>query len=98
LSNTWGVTRSAKPGALDGAQYAQAAVDIPMESSDSSNDAMGDAGAGDLSYSEDASSEYSESPKSFEGRLEGRLRFPSARRGQLLPLLPLPMVVRKVEK
>jgi hypothetical protein len=69
-----------------------------MESSESSDDATGDAGAGDRSYSEEASSEYSGSPKSSEGGLGGRLRLPSARQGHPLPLLPLPMVMRKVEK
>ena len=78
--------------------YARAVVDNPMESSESSDDATFDAGAGDRSYSEEASSEYSESPKSSEGVLGGHLRLSSARRGQPLPLLPLPMVVRKVEK
>jgi hypothetical protein len=58
----------------------------------------GYAGAGDRSYSEEASSEYSESPKSSEGGLGGRLRLPSACRGQPLPLLPLPMVWWKVRK
>jgi hypothetical protein len=49
-------------------------------------------------YSEEMSSKYSESPKSSEGGLGGRLRFPSARQGHPLPLLPLPMVVQKEEK
>jgi hypothetical protein len=40
-------------------QYARAALDSPMESSESSDDAVGEAGAGDRSYSEEASSEYS---------------------------------------
>jgi hypothetical protein len=53
----------------------------------------GDAGASDRSYSKETSSKYSESPKSSEGGLGGRLRLPSARRGHPLPLLPLPMVV-----
>jgi hypothetical protein len=69
-----------------------------MESSESSDDTTGDAGTGDRSYSEEASFEYSKSPKSFEGGLGGRLHLPSARRGQPLPFLPLPMAVRKVEK
>jgi hypothetical protein len=46
-------------------------VDNPMESSESSDDATGDAGAGERSYSEETSSEYSESPKSFEEDLGG---------------------------
>jgi hypothetical protein len=50
-----------------------------MESSESSNDAMGGAGAGDRSYSEEAFFEHSESPKSSEGGLGGRLRLPLAR-------------------
>jgi hypothetical protein len=78
-------------------QYAQATVDSPMESSKSSDDAIGEAGAGDRSYSEEASSEYSELPKSSEGGLGARLRLPSVRRGKPLPLLPLPMVVWRVE-
>jgi hypothetical protein len=67
-------------------QYAQATMDSPMESFESSNDAGGEAGAGDQSYSEEAFSEYSESPKSSEGGLEARLRLPSTRRGKPLPL------------
>jgi hypothetical protein len=55
-----------------------------------------DTGASDRSYSKETSSEYSESPKSSEGGLGGRLRLLSARRGHPLPLLPLPMVVKKV--
>jgi hypothetical protein len=73
-------------------QYAQTAVESPMESSESSDDAGGEVGAGERSDSEDASSEYSESPKSSEGGLGARLRLLSARRGQPRPLLPLPMV------
>jgi hypothetical protein len=42
-------------------------VDSPMESFKSSDDATGDARAGNQLYSEKASSEYSESPKSSEG-------------------------------
>jgi hypothetical protein len=61
-----------------------------MESSESSDDPTGDAGVGDRSYSEEASSEYSESPKSSKGGLGGRLSLPSMRRGQPLPLLPYP--------
>jgi hypothetical protein len=38
-----------------------------MESSESSDDARGEAEAGERSDSKDASSEYSESPKSSEG-------------------------------
>jgi hypothetical protein len=82
------------PGVL----HARAVVDSPMESSELSNNATGDAGAGDQSYSEETSSEYYESPKSSEGGLGGRLRLPSVWRGHPLPLLPLPMVVHKVEK
>jgi hypothetical protein len=62
------------------------------ESSESSNDAEGEAGAGDRSDSEEASSEYSESLKSSKGGLGARLRLPPAWRGKPLPLLPLPMV------
>jgi hypothetical protein len=78
-----------------------------MESSESSEDAMGDAGAGERSYSEETSSEYSESPKSSEGGLGGgggRLRFLSARWRPLLPFLLPAMVhaeggeVKKKEK
>jgi hypothetical protein len=69
-----------------------------MESSESSDDATGDAGAGHRSYLEEASSDYSESPKSSEGGLGGHLRFPLAWRDHPLPLLPLPMIVQKVEK
>jgi hypothetical protein len=69
-----------------------------MESSESSDDATGDAGAGDRSYSEETSSEYSDSPKSSEGGLRGRLCFPSAQQGHSLLLLPLPMVMKKEEK
>jgi hypothetical protein len=54
-----------------------------MESFESSDDAMGDAGAGDRSYSEDASYEYSESPKSFEGGLGGACA--CHRRGEASP-------------
>jgi hypothetical protein len=50
-----------------------------MESSESLDDAVGEAGAGDRSYSEEASSEYSKSLKSSEGGLGARLRLPSAR-------------------
>jgi hypothetical protein len=46
-----------------------------MEISESSDDTTRDAGAGDRSYSEEASSEYSESPKSSEGGLGGCLCF-----------------------
>ena len=42
-----------------------------MESFESSDDATGDAGAGERSYSEETSSEYSESPKSSEGGIGG---------------------------
>jgi hypothetical protein len=63
-----------------------------MESSESSDDAGGEAEADDRSDSEEPSSEYSESPKSSEGGLGARLRLPPARRGKPLPLLPLPMV------
>jgi hypothetical protein len=63
-----------------------------MESSESSDDARGEVGAGKRSDSEEASSEYSESSKSSEGGLGARLLLPSARRGQPRPLLPLPMV------
>jgi hypothetical protein len=42
-----------------------------MESSKSSDDATRDTGVGERSYSEETSSEYSESPKSFEGGLGG---------------------------
>jgi hypothetical protein len=42
-----------------------------MELSESSDDATGDAGACEQSYSEETSSEYSESPKSSEGGLGG---------------------------
>jgi hypothetical protein len=76
-------------------QYARAATDNPMESSESSDDATRDARAGDRSYSEETSSEYSESLKSSEGGLGGRLRFQSAWRGHPLPL---PMVGQKGEK
>jgi hypothetical protein len=48
-----------------------------MEMSESSDESTGDAGAGDRSYSEETSSEYSESPKSSMGGLGGRLRFVS---------------------
>jgi hypothetical protein len=65
-------------------------VDSPMESSESSDDTRGEAGAGERSDSEEASFEYSESPKSSEGGLGARLCLPSVRRGQPLPLLPLP--------
>jgi hypothetical protein len=44
-----------------------------MESSESTDDATGDVGAGDRPYLEEASSEYSESPKSSEGGLGGAL-------------------------
>jgi hypothetical protein len=63
-----------------------------MEWSESSDDATREAGVGDRSYSEEASSEYSESPKTSEGGHGACLCLASARRGQLLPLLPLPMV------
>jgi hypothetical protein len=69
-----------------------------MESSKSSDDAMGDPGAVDQSYSEETSFEYSEPPKSSKGGIGGHLRLPSALRGHLLPHLPLPVVVQKVEK
>jgi hypothetical protein len=60
-----------------------------MESSESSNDAMGDAGAGDRSYSEEASSEYSKSPKSSEGGLGGALALAiGATRPAFAPLTP----------
>jgi hypothetical protein len=49
-----------------------------MESSESSDDATGEVGAGDRSYSEEASSKYSESLKSSEGGLGACLRLPSA--------------------
>jgi hypothetical protein len=57
-----------------------------MESSESSDDAGGEARAGERSDSKEASSEYSESPKSSEGGLGARLRLPLARRGQPRPL------------
>jgi hypothetical protein len=44
------------------------------------------------SYSEETSSEYSESPKSSEGGLGGRLRLPSAGRRPFLPFFPPAMV------
>jgi hypothetical protein len=48
---------------------------------------QGDASGGEPSYSEEnSSSEYSESPKSSDGGLEVRLRFPSVE--WRLPLLP----------
>jgi hypothetical protein len=66
-----------------------------MESSESSDDVGGEARASDRSDLEEASSEYSESLKSSEGGLEARLRFPPARRGKPLPLLPCPSSVGK---
>jgi hypothetical protein len=51
--------------------YARSATDNPMESSESSDDATGDTGAGERSYSEETSSKYSEYPKSSEGGLRG---------------------------
>jgi hypothetical protein len=70
-----------------------------MESTESSDDAGGEARAGERSDSEDTSSEYSESPKSSEGGLGARLRLLSPRRGQPRSLLPLPMVVwRRIER
>jgi hypothetical protein len=61
---------------------------MPWESSESSDDAGGETGAGDPSDSEEnSSSEYSESPKSSDGGVGSRLR-----------LLPLPMVEMKGEE
>jgi hypothetical protein len=57
-------------------QYALATTDSPMESSKSSDDATRDTGVGERSYSKETSSEYSESPKSFEGGLGGGLALP----------------------
>jgi hypothetical protein len=52
--------------------YACPTVDIPMESSESSDNATRDAGEGERSYSkENSSSEYSESPKSSKGGFGG---------------------------
>jgi hypothetical protein len=45
-----------------------------MESYESSDDATGEAGVGDQSYSEEASSEYSDSTKSSEGGLGALLK------------------------
>jgi hypothetical protein len=59
-----------------------------MESSESSDDATGDAGAGDRSYSEEASSEYSESPKSSEGGLGGACACRQRGEASLCPLAP----------
>jgi hypothetical protein len=60
-----------------------------MESSESSDDATGEEGAGDRSYSEEASSEYYESPKSSEGRLGGALALAiGAARPAFAPLAP----------
>jgi hypothetical protein len=73
-------------------QYTQTMVDSPMESSESPNDARGEAGAGDRSNLEEASSEYSESSKSSEGGLRARLRLLPAWRGKPLPLLPISIV------
>jgi hypothetical protein len=47
--------------------------------SEAANDADMAAPLGDRSYSEEAFSEYSESPKSLEGGLGALLRLPSAR-------------------
>jgi hypothetical protein len=52
--------------------YARVVDDSPMESSESSDDATGDAGAGDRSYSKEASSEYSKSPKSTLVLVKGK--------------------------
>jgi hypothetical protein len=52
-----------------------------MESSESLVDAR-EAGASERPDSEDASSEYFESPKTFEGGLGAHLRLLSARRGK----------------
>jgi hypothetical protein len=54
-----------------------------MESSESSDNVTGDAGAGDRSYLEDASSDYSESPKCSKGGLGVRLHL--HRRGKSNP-------------
>jgi hypothetical protein len=50
-----------------------------MESFEFSDDAVGEAGAGERPDSEETSSECSESPKSSEGGLGARLRLLSAR-------------------
>jgi hypothetical protein len=63
-----------------------------MESYESSDDATGDAGASESLYSEEnSSSENSESPKSSNGGLGGRLRFPSTERRPLL--FPFPPAI-----
>jgi hypothetical protein len=63
-----------------------------MESFESSDDATGDAGAGEPLYSEEnSSSENSESPKSSNGGLGGCLRFPSVERCPLL--FPFPPAI-----
>jgi hypothetical protein len=55
--------------------YVQTSAAIPWESSESSDDAGGETGAGDPSDSEEnSSSEYSESPKSSDGGVGSRLR------------------------
>jgi hypothetical protein len=59
-----------------------------MESSESLDDATGDAGAGDLSYSEETSSEYSESPKSSEGGLKDACACRQRGEAILCPLAP----------
>jgi hypothetical protein len=66
--------------------YARSTTDNPMELSESSNDATGDTEAGERSYSEETSLEYSESLKSSKGELGG-LALPVSRAAPFLALL-----------
>jgi hypothetical protein len=80
--------RALEPGALDSPDISPDLRGKPWESSESSDDAGGETGAGDPSDSEEnSSSEYSELPKSSDGGVGSRLR-----------LLLLPMVERKGEE
>ena len=73
--------------------YVHTSAAIPWESSESSDDARGEAWTGDPSDSEEnSSSEYSESPKSSEGGVGSGFRLLPEWCDQLLLFLLLPMV------
>jgi hypothetical protein len=73
--------------------YVHTSAAIPWESSESSDDAGGEAWTGDPSDSEENSSyEYSKSSKSSEGGVGSRFRLSLEWCEELPPFLLLPMV------